>query len=75
MFALMAMWDAIGTILEVAANQRWCVFQLDIKSAFMHGELAEDIYISQPVEYHKGSPEMTYKLRKSLYGLRQDPRA
>jgi hypothetical protein len=50
------------------------VFQLDVKSAFLHGELAEDIYVNQPLGYDNGDSKMVYKLRKALYGLRQAPR-
>lgn len=45
-----------------------------MKSAFPQGELSEEVCISQPVGYLKGKPEMVYKLRKKLYGLRQAPR-
>jgi hypothetical protein len=41
----------------------------------LHGELAEDIYVDQPLGYQKGSKNEVYKLRKALYGLRQAPRA
>jgi hypothetical protein len=73
-FAPVARWDTIRIILALAANQNWKVFQLDVKSAFLHGELAEDIYVDQPLGYQKGSKNEVYKLRKALYGLRQAPR-
>ncbi|MCH95230.1 copia-type polyprotein, partial [Trifolium medium] len=57
------------------ANKKWNVFQLDVKSAFLHGELAEDIYVYQPLGYQKGGDDMVYKLKKALYELRQAPRA
>jgi hypothetical protein len=51
------------------------VFQLDVKSAFLHGELTEDIYVAQPLGYDNGDRNQVYKLRKALYGLKQAPRA
>lgn len=73
-FALVSIWGTIRTILAVVANQRWCEFQLDVNSAFLHGELNEGVYISQHEGYHKGKSELVYKLKKALYGLRQAPR-
>jgi hypothetical protein len=46
-----------------------------VKSAFLHGDLSEDIYIEQPLGYQQGSSGSVYKLKKALYGLRQAPRA
>jgi hypothetical protein len=74
-FAPVARWDTIRIILALAAKENWKVFQLDVKSAFLHGELVEDIYVDQPLGYQKGSGNEVYKLRKALYGLRQAPRA
>jgi hypothetical protein len=74
-FALVARWDTIRTILSLPSFERWNVFHLDVKSAFLHGELDEDVYVHQPEGYHKGSSREVYKLNKALYGLRQAPRA
>ncbi|GAU38467.1 hypothetical protein TSUD_151900 [Trifolium subterraneum] len=70
-----ARWDTIRTVLALAASKGWCVFQLDVKSAFLHGELTEDIYVEQPLGYQRGENNKVYKLRKALYGLKQAPRA
>jgi hypothetical protein len=51
------------------------VYQLDVKSAFLHGELTEDVYVEQPMGYQKGDSSNVYKLKKALYGLKQAPRA
>ncbi|MCH81235.1 retrovirus-related pol polyprotein from transposon tnt 1-94 [Trifolium medium] len=74
-FAPVARWETIRTMLACAASNNWCVYQLDVKSAFLHGELSEDIYVEQPLGYHKGDNRKAYKLKKALYGLKQAPRA
>ncbi|MCH80374.1 copia-type polyprotein, partial [Trifolium medium] len=74
-FAPVARWDTIRTVLALAASKGWNVFQLDVKSAFLHGELTEDIYVEQPLGYQKGDGSRVYKLKKALYGLKQAPRA
>jgi uncharacterized OsmC-like protein len=74
-FAPVARWETIRTVLACAASNSWCVYQLDVKSAFLHSELSEDIYVEQPLGYHQGDSRKVYKLRKALYGLKQAPRA
>lgn len=55
--------------MALAARNGWKLYQLDVKSAFLHGELHENVYVSQPQGYE------VYKLKNALYGLKQDPRA
>ncbi|MFS7989867.1 putative RNA-directed DNA polymerase [Helianthus anomalus] len=75
-FAPVARWDTIRTILAVAAQRNWIVYQLDVKSAFLHGELKEIVYVDQPKGYVKqGAEGKVYRLKKALYGLKQAPRA
>ncbi|GAU31303.1 hypothetical protein TSUD_315120 [Trifolium subterraneum] len=74
-FAPVARWETIRTVLALAASKGWCVYQLDVKSAFLHGDLEEDIYVEQPLGYQQGNKNKVYELRKALYGLRQAPRA
>lgn len=74
-FAPVARWDTIRTVLAVVASKKWLVFQLDVKSAFLHGELVEDVYIDQPSGYHKSELDMMYQLWKAIYGLRQASKA
>ncbi|GAU18821.1 hypothetical protein TSUD_228110 [Trifolium subterraneum] len=62
-------------IASIETVRNWYVFQLDVKSAFLHGELDEEVYVEQPLGYQKGKKDMVYRLKKSLYGLRQAPKA
>ena len=75
-YAPVARMDTIRTILATAAQRAWDVYQLDVKSAFLHGVLAEDVYVQQPKGYEViGQEDKVYKLHKALYGLKQAPRA
>lgn len=75
-FAPVARFDTIRMILAMAAQSSWEVFQLDVKSAFLHGELKEEVFVQQPEGFtKKGEEEKVYRLRKALYGLKQAPRA
>ena len=73
-FTPVARMDSITLVLEVAASKRWEVHHMDVKSAFLHGDLKEDIYMKQP-EGFIDDPSLVCILRKSLYGLKQAPRA
>ena len=62
----------IQLILALAAQNSQDIFQLDVKSAFIHNELNEEIFVQQPLGYEKkGEEDKVYKLRKALYGLKQ----
>jgi len=75
-YAPVARWDTIRSLLAVAAQQGWSVYQLDVKSAFLYGELKEEVYVDQPDGFVRvGEEDKVYKLRKALYGLKQAPRA
>ncbi|KAD3642279.1 hypothetical protein E3N88_31503 [Mikania micrantha] len=75
-FAPVARMETIRLILALAAQKGWAVHHLDVKTAFLHGDLKEDVFVSQPEGFIKtGREHMVYKLSKALYGLKQAPRA
>ena len=75
-YALVARWDTIRILVAVAAQRGWCIYQLDVKSAFLYDELNEEEYVDQPEGFVKiGEKNKVYRLRKALYGLKQAPRA
>jgi len=75
-FAPVARLDTVRPLLAMAANWGWEVHHLDVKTAFLNGELVEDVYVAQPEGYAvKGKEQLVYKLSKALYGLKQAPRA
>jgi hypothetical protein len=75
-FAPVARMDTIRLLLAVAAHKNWKVFQMDVKSAFLNGDLQEEIYVEQPAGFVvQGEEDKVYMLKKALYGLKQAPRA
>ncbi|GKA54223.1 zinc finger, CCHC-type containing protein [Tanacetum coccineum] len=75
-FAPVARIETVRLILALAAYHGWQVHHLDVKSAFLHGELKEEVYVTQPEGFvQQGNSGKVYKLTKALYGLRQAPRA
>ena len=76
MFAPVTRVDTICLVLSMAAHNSWPIYQLDVKSAFLHGELEEEVYVDQPLGYvRQGHENQVYKLKKALYGLKQASRA
>ncbi|XP_016647152.1 PREDICTED: ABC transporter B family member 4-like [Prunus mume] len=68
--------DTIRLVVSLAAQNSWPVYQLDVKSAFLHGELNEKVFIDQPPGYvQKGNEKKVFRLKKALYRLKQAPRA
>ncbi|KAL8110234.1 hypothetical protein AgCh_026086 [Apium graveolens] len=68
--------ETVRILLALAAKSEWQVHHLDVKTAFLNGEICEDVYVTQPEGFEiNGKETMVYKLLKALYGLRQDPRA
>ena len=74
-FAPVARFSSIRTLLAYAAEQSLLVHQMDVVTAFLNGDLKEEIYMEQPPGYAKpGQEDLVCKLKKSLYGLKQSPR-
>eukprot|EP00253_Pinus_taeda_P030435 PITA_30435 len=67
--------NSIRLVLSLAASLKWEVHQMDVKSAFLHGDLHEEIYMEQPIGFIQTDSSLLCRLKKSLYGLKQAPRA
>ncbi|GKA67762.1 ribonuclease H-like domain-containing protein [Tanacetum coccineum] len=64
----------IQTVLSLAASRHWPVYQLDVKNAFLHGDLSETVYMHQPPGFRDSAhPDYVCLLQRSLYGLKQAP--
>ncbi|KAE8673808.1 hypothetical protein F3Y22_tig00111772pilonHSYRG00252 [Hibiscus syriacus] len=75
-FAPVARLETMRLIISLAAQNKWKIQQMDVKSAFLNGVLEEEVYIQQPSGYEvKGHEDKVLKLKKTLYGLKQAPRA
>ncbi|XP_022570911.2 uncharacterized protein LOC106407057 [Brassica napus] len=75
-FAPVARIETVRFIIALAASKGWEIHHLDVKTAFLHGELKEEVYVKQPEGFEvEGEEYKVYKLNKALYGLRQAPRA
>jgi hypothetical protein len=67
--------SSIRIFLSIVASHDLELEQLDVKAAFLHGELEEDIYMDQPKWFIvHGKEKYVCKLKRSLYGLKQSPR-
>nr|GEV94592.1 retrovirus-related Pol polyprotein from transposon TNT 1-94 [Tanacetum cinerariifolium] len=75
-FAPVTWMEAIRIFLAYAAHKGFTLYQMDVKTAFLHGSLKEDLYVCQPEGFIDADyPSHVYKLKKALYGLKQVPRA
>nr|GEY19875.1 hypothetical protein [Tanacetum cinerariifolium] len=75
-FALVARLEAIRIFLAYAAHKNMVVYQMDVKTVFLNGNLRKEVYVSQPNGFvDQDNPNHVYKLKKALYGLKQALRA
>ena len=75
-FSPVAKIASVRLLLSMATMRSWPLFQLDIKNVFLHGDLAEEVYMEQPPSFvAQGESGLVCKLHRSLYGLKQSPRA
>ena len=66
----------VHLLLSMAVMCSWALYQLDIKNVFLHGDLAEEVYMEQPPGFvAQGESGLVCKLHHSLYGLKQSPLA
>jgi hypothetical protein len=75
-FAPVARLEAIRIFLAYACKKRFKVYQMDVKSSFLNGDLNEEVYMEQPEGFKLyNNPDLVCKMKKALYGLKQAPRA
>ena len=68
-FASVAKMDSIRLVLAILASKHWEVHHMDVKLAFLHGDIHEEIYMNQTKVYIS-DPSLVWKLKKSLYRLK-----
>jgi hypothetical protein len=75
-FAPVARLDSVRALIAVAAHMGWQVHHIDVKLAFLNGDLKEEVYVEQPPGFTSTDEKAkVFRLCKALYGLRQAPRA
>nr|GEX68660.1 retrovirus-related Pol polyprotein from transposon TNT 1-94 [Tanacetum cinerariifolium] len=74
-FAPVSRLEVIRIFLAYAAHKNMAVYQMDVKTTFLNGNLRKKVYVSQPDGFvDPDNPNHVYKLKKALYGLKQAPR-
>ena len=74
-FSPVARFESVRTIMATAVQYDLQIHQLDVQTAFLNGELEEDVYMEQPQGFEiQGKENLVCHLRKSIYGLKQSPR-
>ncbi|CAL8133194.1 unnamed protein product [Prunus armeniaca] len=73
-FAYVARMPSVRTLIAVASVRQWTLHQMDVKNAFIHVDLHEEVYMKPPPGFPH-SPNQVCKLQRALYGLKQAPQA
>jgi len=73
-FPLVEKMDSIRLALAIAASKKWEVYHMDVMCAFLNGDLTKEIYMQQPQGFFC-NPSFVCRSKKSLYGIKQAPRA
>jgi hypothetical protein len=73
-FAPVAHMTTVRTLIAVAASSSWTISQMDVKNAFLNGDLHEEVYMHPPLRVNSPAGHVC-RLRRALYGLKQAPRA
>ena len=73
----MARLSFVRTLIFISMARKWPLIQMDVKNAFLNGELSEEVCMKLPPGYshYPGFPHRVFQLRRALYGLKQAPRA
>lgn len=72
----MVKWNTLRSIVALAGHNDWKIYHLDVKTAFLHGTIDEELYVTPPPGFDSGTPAAhACRLKKALYGLKQAPRA
>jgi hypothetical protein len=72
-YAPVARIETVRVLLALAAHGGWEVHHMDVKSAFLNGDLTKTVYVQQPLGFIIGDSDKMLRLKKALYGLRQAP--
>ena len=75
MFAPVARYTSIRSVLSLVAVMKWKIHEMDVKTAFLNGVVEEEVYVEQPLDFktHDRNSHVCI-LKKSLYGLKQAPK-
>jgi Reverse transcriptase (RNA-dependent DNA polymerase) len=75
-FAPVAKMNTVRILFSVAINNGWNLYQMDVKNAFLQGTLEEEVYMNLPPGHEREKDSnLVCRLKKSIYGLKQSPRA